>query len=170
MAKAPAAQPPQQDTQAPKMPGAPEMQMIRDLVETIAQNLNDADYMVDTELLNNCLCSSMFQAVGIGLILSNEGELSLITPFGLIQGFGTLSDSDVVDKLFDELEQFLSQFCQTAPIDDNDLSSFEIGDKTTGYWIISCGDMRISRSPRLLAERECVNPLQLESEWEKMVR
>jgi len=169
MAKKAAAKAPQKDIQAPTMPGIPEIQALREFIDVFGRNLTDAGYTIDFDLLNNCLCNSMFQSNGIGIILNDEGEFSLITPFGLVQSFGTLPDSDEVEKLYDELEQFLSQFCQITAIDDDELYDFEIGDNTTGYWIASCGDTVIHLRPRLLAESEWVNQLQLEAEWEKMV-
>jgi hypothetical protein len=169
MAKAPAVKPPQQDTQAPKMPGVTEIQALRNFIEAFGRNLTDAGYTLDLELLNNCLCNSMFQSNGIGIILTDEGEFSLISPFGLIQGFGTLPDDDAIEKLYDELETLLNQFCQVTTIDDDTLYSFELADHTVGYWIVSCGETTIHPKPRLLAEAECVNALQLETEWEKMV-
>lgn len=169
MPNKPAAKPPSQDTQAPTMPGVTEIQTLRGFIAMFEKNLADAGYNLDLELLNQCLCNSMFQSNGLGIILSDEGEFSLISPFGLVQGFGTLLNDDDVEKLYDELETFLNQFCQVAIIDDDTLYSFEVGDHTVGYWIVSCGDTAIHPKPRMLAGSECVSALELETEWDKMV-
>jgi hypothetical protein len=168
MPKKSAANAPKKETQAPTMPGVTEFQMLRDFVATFEKNLTEAGYTADFDLPNNCLCNSLFQSAGIGIILNDDGEFSLITPFGLVQSFGTLPDSDEVESLYDDLETVLSTFCRVAPINDDELYDFEVGVNVTGYWIISCGDATIHPQPRLLKEDECVNPLKLEIEWSKL--
>jgi hypothetical protein len=170
MPKKAAAKAPQNDTQAPTMPGAPEIQALRNLLDALGTNLTDTGYANDFELLSNSSCNALFQAVGIGIILNNEGEFSMITPFGLIQNVATLSEEDDWKKVFDELEQLLTQFCEVAAIDEDILGQFvDLGEKLTGFWIISQSDTVIHKNPRVLEEREWNPPMDLEEEWTKMV-
>lgn len=158
------------DTQAPQMPGSTQIQQVRNFLDTLGRTLTEANIAHDADLLGNCSCNGLLQVHGLGIILNDEGEMCLITAFGVIQNVVTLSDSADWPTVFEELEQHLALFSQVSALDDETLEEFsDYGESLVGFWILSQEGTIIHTKPRLLAEKEGNNALELEDEWSKMV-
>lgn len=144
---------------------------VRDLLNGLESVLNDEVIACDFELLPNSSCNGIIQSSGIGLLLSDQGEFSLITPFGHIQNIGDITDDSKWQDVFDELKKYLDEFCESAQFSDEELSRFaESGEMITGFWIISITGIPVKGRPRILEDNETLPAIKLEDEWEHLVR
>lgn len=158
------------DKPGAKLPDATIVNHVRDFLKGLEASLTDAAIACDFDLLPSSSCNGLTQSNGIGVLYSDQGEFSLITPFGHIQNLGNISDDSEWQMVFDELKKFLDEFCESVQMSDDELARFaDSGEMMTGFWILSIDATVISKKPRLLTPEEELSGIELEDEWERLV-
>lgn len=158
------------DTPGAQLPDEPESQPILTFMEELGSVFSDANIDYD-DRLSSSSCNGLIQSNGVGLLMNNEGEFILITPFGLIQGVSHICDDAFWADVQRDLEKYLKRFAEVQEIKPEVLRRFsDCGDGITGFWIISLDGLIICKQPRLLTTSENRPALDLEELWEKVVR